>query len=230
MKRHRKLEFHNNVLRIFGITKSDQENFMLVLEYANNGPLRHYLEQNFKSLKWHDKLNLAKQLVSVVTCLHDNNIIHMNLHSENILIHNNNIKLSDFGTSKRLSKSPTIILNLLENIQYVDPQYIQNIKTCTFSKSSDIYSVGILLWEISRTIGQSTSATNITSSLYKSGNIMNSINIIPNPLSKELEANDNFAQIFIKELFQIFIIQFNNHEFQKDIIHNLYKFIAKTGK
>ncbi|KAF0341919.1 kinase-like protein [Gigaspora margarita] len=188
-------------------------------------------------------------------------------HSENILIHNNNIKLSDFGTFKRSIKSPTLIHNLLENIQYVDPQCIQNIKTYTFKcwkhdadQRSTIQHIYQKLNEIDlnngnnicqqsikkiplsknkslndpnflqKTIGQSTSTTNITSSLFKSGTIMNSNNFLSNPLSKELSTNDNFVQIFIKELFQFFIIQFNHHEFQKDIIHNLYKFIAKTGK
>ena len=53
--------------------------YVLVLEYADSGTLDTYLHEHFNELNWNDKLNLALQLASVVSCLHDNNIIHRNL-------------------------------------------------------------------------------------------------------------------------------------------------------
>ncbi|RIB15175.1 hypothetical protein C2G38_1599484 [Gigaspora rosea] len=119
---------------------------------------------------------------------------------------------------------------LSKNKSLNDPNFLQSYIDQYNEKAKELELLFTIILSLQETIGQNTSTTNITSSLFKSGTIMNSNNILSNPLSKELSTNDNFVQIFIKELFQFFIIQFNHHEFQKDIIHNLYKFITKTGK
>ncbi|CAB4437442.1 unnamed protein product [Rhizophagus irregularis] len=89
----REVIFHDNIINFYGITISDQENqsndikkYLLVMEYADGGSLSHYLKENFKNLTWEDKFNLADQLASAVSCLHDEDIIHRDLHSNNVLI------------------------------------------------------------------------------------------------------------------------------------------------
>jgi serine/threonine protein kinase len=55
------------------------------------------------------------------------------------------IKLADFGLSRRLDEvsNPT---NIYGMVPYTDPQLFKYQKA---SKKSDVYSVGVLLWEIS---------------------------------------------------------------------------------
>jgi serine/threonine protein kinase len=50
--------------------------YVLVLEYADSGTLNTYLKNE---LNWNDKLNLALQLASAVSHLHENNVIHRDL-------------------------------------------------------------------------------------------------------------------------------------------------------
>ncbi|CAH1770339.1 8087_t:CDS:2, partial [Entrophospora sp. SA101] len=88
-------------------------------------------------------------IASAIKCLHDNGIIHRDLHSRNVLIHNENIKLCDFGISKSLSEPSNSGLKLYGTLQYSDPQYLKNPNGYTRNKKSDIYSIGILFWEIS---------------------------------------------------------------------------------
>ena len=70
----------NYLNHIFSKTQDEQLNScMLVMEYADGGTLRDYLNKNFNNLTWNDKLNLAFQLACVVTRLHDEGIAHRDL-------------------------------------------------------------------------------------------------------------------------------------------------------
>ncbi|RHZ77523.1 hypothetical protein Glove_177g16 [Diversispora epigaea] len=141
VKRHRKLEISDNILKFYGITKHENtNNYMIVREYSNNGSLRQYLRTNFQKLDWNVKLNLSKQIANALMNLHSNNIIHGKLTSESILVHNGAIKLNDFG----IKYLKTLFTTITIPIQYTDSRYLE-----LFNKSLDIYSLGIILWEIS---------------------------------------------------------------------------------
>ncbi|RHZ64741.1 hypothetical protein Glove_320g194 [Diversispora epigaea] len=52
VKRHRKLEIHDSILKLYGITKQEDTNeYMIILEYANEGSLRQYLKTNFRNMQ-----------------------------------------------------------------------------------------------------------------------------------------------------------------------------------
>ena len=53
--------------------------YTLVLEYADSGTLKNYLEEHFNELEWDDKFRLALQLASALLCLHVCDIIHRDL-------------------------------------------------------------------------------------------------------------------------------------------------------
>ncbi|CAJ0842212.1 3902_t:CDS:10, partial [Entrophospora sp. SA101] len=127
-KQHLKVEHHSNILRFYGITKEKKhkKNHMFVLEYANNGNLCDYLKYNFNIMDWNIKLKFAKQIVSAVRHLHENKIVHRDLHSKNILIHDGNIKICDFGISKSLLGPSIEASKGLGTIRYSDPQYLIN--------------------------------------------------------------------------------------------------------
>ena len=55
------------------------KNYLLVLEYADNGTLKTYLDKHFNELDWNIKLSLAFQLAAAVGYMHDCDIIHCDL-------------------------------------------------------------------------------------------------------------------------------------------------------
>ncbi|GBB97802.1 hypothetical protein RclHR1_03070018 [Rhizophagus clarus] len=151
----REVDYHDNVIRFYGVTTSFKENqrkeYSLVIEYADNGTLRSYLKENFKNLNWNDKYKLAFQLVHAVSCLHDEGIIHRDLHSNNVLVHQHTVKLSDFGLSKRIEETSNSHSKAFGLIPYTDPKSFNRSIAPLYllNKKSDVYSIGVLLWEVS---------------------------------------------------------------------------------
>ncbi|GBC06541.1 hypothetical protein RclHR1_00690031 [Rhizophagus clarus] len=143
---------YDNIIKFYGITTENPNDsikkYMLVMEYADSGTLEKYLKENFNNLTWDNKLKMAYQLACAVSVLHDENIIHRDLHPKNVLVHQNTIKLADFGVSKKIDE--LIKSQSIDGVvPYVDPKKFTLEKKYSLDKKSDVYSTGVLLWEIS---------------------------------------------------------------------------------
>jgi len=90
-------------------------------------------------------LELARQLLAAVQFLHDNDIVHEDLHPGNVLITHADrpiVKLSDFGISHELRGMPSIRPNVVHHA-IMAPEILANGYT---TKQSDLYQVGLLLY------------------------------------------------------------------------------------
>jgi eukaryotic-like serine/threonine-protein kinase len=94
-------------------------------------------------------IELARQLLAAVQFLHDNDIVHDDLHPGNVLITHADrpiVKISDFGISQALRGLPAIRPNIVHHA-IMAPEILSTGYT---SKQSDLYQVGLLLyWMVS---------------------------------------------------------------------------------
>ena len=117
---------------------------MLVMKLMDMD-LKKYLQQNHNKLTWKEKIQIAFNIISAVEKLKFENSIHRDLHSGNILRsrYYHDFKISDLGFCGPADKPPEKIYG---NLPYIAPEVLVG-KEHTFR--SDIYSIGMLMWEIS---------------------------------------------------------------------------------
>ncbi|EXX61550.1 kinase-like domain-containing protein [Rhizophagus irregularis DAOM 181602=DAOM 197198] len=136
----------SHYLSFYGMTKDPITNeFIMILEFANNGSLRNILSYNFNNMLWKDKIKLLYNLAIDLKNMHELGYFHKDFHSGNILQNKNNYYISDFGLSGKANeqKSDSKIYGVLP---YIAPEVLDKDP---YTLSSDIYSFGVIMAELS---------------------------------------------------------------------------------
>lgn len=115
------------------------------MEYVKGQDLAHLILE--RPLTFTELDRIFDQLLSALEALHGKGIFHRDLKLENILYsEDREIKITDFGLAKQeAARGLTRTGVLLGTAQYMPPEYIQK---GLFDGQSDIYCVGILLYEL----------------------------------------------------------------------------------
>ncbi|GES76940.1 kinase-like domain-containing protein [Rhizophagus clarus] len=134
---------------------------MLFYDHAEYGDLFTYFQVNHRSLNllrdWRDKIKLAWEITQGVKYLHNQKILHLDLRSANILLEQDGVrktlipKISNFLWSRNLCDNKTFVYPKIKSKEKVwkrwyDPDRLLNKESLV--ASSDIYSLGLLFWEI----------------------------------------------------------------------------------
>ncbi|KAJ0591704.1 putative protein kinase RLK-Pelle-LRR-I-1 family [Helianthus annuus] len=147
---------HPNIVSLLGFCVEDDE-MLLVYELASNGSLEDYLGSNemMVNLTWAKRLKMCIEIAQGLKYMHTtmdkkDRIIHRDIKSANILLGENlEAKIADFGLCKVHHGNQgvsTINTKTLAGTEfYVDPEYA---RTGRLKKASDIYSFGVVLFEI----------------------------------------------------------------------------------
>ncbi|KAG5022117.1 hypothetical protein JHK85_018459 [Glycine max] len=141
---------HPNLVTLFGCTSRHTRELLLVYEYIPNGTIADHLHgQRSKpgKLPWHIRMNIAVETASALKFLHQKDIIHRDVKTNNILLDNNFcVKVADFGLSRLFPDHVTHVSTAPQGTPgYVDPEYHQCYQ---LTKQSDVYSFGVVLVEL----------------------------------------------------------------------------------
>jgi serine/threonine protein kinase len=118
--------------------------------YELVGDLTHYITNDFFKVIWFDKLQILDCIISGLKSIHQANIIHKDYHSGNIFMSSGKFFsqiiaiTGDLGISKSAIESSDDE-EIYGIIPYVAPEIFQRKK---YTKASDIYSVGMIMWEL----------------------------------------------------------------------------------
>ncbi|KAI8489387.1 hypothetical protein Bbelb_328300 [Branchiostoma belcheri] len=125
-------------------------NFAIVMPYMENGSLAGLLRD--VDVPWALRWRMAHEISLGMTFLHCQNpqILHCDLKAENVLLDGDfRVKISDFGLSKWKIQSRVVTQTSPEGstITHAPPEYFLDINLAPTPKF-DVYSFGVLLWEM----------------------------------------------------------------------------------
>jgi serine/threonine protein kinase len=143
---------HPKILQIYGCSLTMQA-IWIASELCNRGSLRMVLNDKTVDLTWLKKLSLCVDVADGMLYLHTRNppIIHRDLKSHNIFIIETTpghliAKIGDWGSARALALSGAKSMTQgVGTACWLAPEVINNAH---FSKDSDVYAFGILLWEV----------------------------------------------------------------------------------
>ena len=95
----------------------------------------------------YDTCDIILQIANAVRYLHHHRIVHMDLKLDNILITNDIIKISDFGSAEFLFGDDIIIDRLKTTITHCPPE-VFDTECYRVNCSFDIWSLGIIIYEL----------------------------------------------------------------------------------
>jgi len=122
----------------------------LILEYIDGQTLRDYIAR--KTLNLRSRLELAVDLARILGQIHQHNVIHLDLSSENILIGYDQqiVHFIDLSAASRIDGNVHQKIQpdqLLGTLQYISPEQTGRINR-TVDERSDLYSLGVILYEL----------------------------------------------------------------------------------
>ena len=150
---------HPNILSLYQILNdNEKDKTYLIMELAeplvtiNEETGIFTLNNKFDNNKYDEKLikKWILEIASGLKFLHDNNIAHCDIKSDNILLgKDGKLKLSDFGSSLRMNEPEDNILRTQGNIYFFPPELVEDKekeKKSIDYKAVDIWDLGISIY------------------------------------------------------------------------------------
>ena len=136
---------HPNIVRIYDVGFSEKIQY-IIMEYIDGITLKEYIEEE-KILSWKDTVHFVIQILRALQHAHDRGVVHRDIKPQNIMMFTDGtIKVMDFGIAKfAREEGKTATDQAIGSVHYISPEQAKGDVT---DERSDIYSVGVMLYEM----------------------------------------------------------------------------------
>jgi serine/threonine-protein kinase len=164
---------HPNIIKVTDLIE-EGDTVAFVMEYVEGDTLKDYIDRKGK-LSDEEIKSLFSQMLDAVGYVHEQNLVHRDIKPSNFMLDKKGrIKLMDFGIAKTTDTFSAEYTQTGTGVQMGTPMYMspeQITETKSVTAQSDIYSLGVVLWQM--VTGQKPYNTNTLSSFQLQTKIVN---------------------------------------------------------
>ena len=145
----RSLNDVEGVRKVLG-QQSIEDQPALILEYIDGETLRDHIQR--KTFNLRQNLEIAVDLTRILTEIHQQDVIHLDINSKNILIGNKDlaVHIIDLGSAARITGNAHQKVRpdqMLGTLPYISPEQTGRINRAV-DERSDLYSLGVVFYEL----------------------------------------------------------------------------------
>ena len=136
---------HPNIVEVYDVGEEEGQHY-IVMEYIDGRTLKQLIQKR-GALTVAEVLDIMTQLTDGLAAAHEAYIIHRDIKPQNIMILDNGmVKITDFGIAMTLNATQLTQTNsVMGSVHYLPPEQASGQTATT---KSDIYSSGILMYEL----------------------------------------------------------------------------------
>lgn len=136
---------HPNIVSVYDVGEDSGLQY-IVMEYVSGNDLKQYIADHYP-IPYAEVVRMMTEILAAVQQAHAHGIIHRDLKPQNILVApSGHLKITDFGIAVALSENSITQTNsMLGSVHYLSPEQARG---SIATKQSDIYSLGIILYEM----------------------------------------------------------------------------------
>ncbi|KAH0700955.1 hypothetical protein KY284_015170 [Solanum tuberosum] len=135
---------HKNVVQFIGACRQPP-NLCIVTEFMSRGSIYNFLHKQKGAFKLPTLLKVAADVSKGMNYLHQNNIIHRDLKTANLLMDEHGaVKVGDFGVA-RVQAQTGVMTAETGTYRWMAPEVIEHRP---YDHKADVFSFGIVLWEL----------------------------------------------------------------------------------
>lgn len=136
---------HPNIVSVYDVGKEGDTEY-IVMEYVEGRNLKEIIRE-YAPLSTDQSINLGRQITEAIQNAHEHHIIHRDIKPHNILVTaDGHAKVTDFGIARAVSSATvTHTGDIIGSVHYLSPEQAKGLQS---NEQSDIYSLGIVLYEL----------------------------------------------------------------------------------